>query len=299
MLRNKIYWTILLLALLSVFVGLYFFSKDENKLISSKAEQESVQIDNSIEVSVVKSRKEVANQRQLEVLETQSQNYNEDPAVDSLIAINLFAECIKYFKPVKSIGIMQVTEKKYTPKQQKYLDKYHRHCEEVKRKQPQYFEKDIYTRILELNNKPVVNELGALISKVFKPFDTYDDIDIPKSIKLIKQSHPDVMILGYKLLGQKFKTEILLPEMKDYLNSYQSQYVESISEWGQLLYACNHGANCAENSGILIRLCQANEAFCVGNINDIIQSKMSHGQRNDISLAEQYFVNLYNLKNKE
>jgi hypothetical protein len=291
MLKNK---TVLLVGLLFILIFIYFFISKETKNNSLTPDDRlKPHLQNQTKSKVKESIPKKANQKQLKILDSSSQVYNEDPAVDSLIALTLFRECIKYFKPVKSIGVFTVVEKKYSEKQQTYIDTYHQHCEQLKKKQPQYFDKDIYTIIMQLNKKPIVNELGQLISNTINPYANYDNIDIPKSLKLIKQSHPDVMILGYKLLGLKYKAEILVPDIKAFLGSSHSKYVDSVIEYGQLLYACNHGANCSQNSGVLIQLCQSNEDFCLNSFDEILSNKISEGQRNDILLVEQYFSQLY------
>lgn len=290
MLNNKRNFILGFLLILIVLLVIIFLPKEKkDKIVSLETEtkpnlQQKPSNKDNISIS------EKLNQRQLKVSDENIKVYSEDPVVDSLISITLFAECIDYIKPIESLGMMTRTKKEYSKTQQKYLDKYHQYCDELQKKQPQYFEKDIFSSILDLKKKHATNKLGKLI---IRSFSDYGDIDIQESLRLIKQGHPDLMILGYKLLGKKYNEKVLIPQMKQFLGSNHTKYVDSISYFGQLQYACNHGADCGKNSGFLIGLCRSNEYYCLDSFKEIVDTRMSQGQLKDILLAEQFFTNLY------
>ncbi len=221
------------------------------------------------------------------------QIYDKDPVVNEYIFLSKYQNCMVYFKPVKSLGVIKVAPKKYTKKQQKRLDEFFEFCEQEKIMHPSFFEKDIFSTLMNVNQAKAQSPLGELIAKEYV---ARANQELQKIYQTLKKGHPNIMLNAINLLGIGFTRDVFYPSLEEILRTHDAKHIKLVADYAQKLYACNYGADCGENSSLMINYCKLNEDFCVTTYKEMLKDRLSFAQQADIKLVYQVYSSFFDKK---
>jgi len=301
---NKKFLILIVATLVATAVLYYIININSEVNIRSKSEP----IDKEQNVSepsktVIETKINVINESSLQVTSDteesniQTHQFHQDSVLDYKIASSKFNNCIEYFNPVKSFGSLKKSKAQLSDKQKRVVDKHHLYCESIKDQYPYYFSRDLLSGFLQADpNYNVLSGYDKFSEKKFK--DTFENLK-NKSVKL---SEVDVFDIGndnaYSIIGvhKSLRTlfkEKIYPELRVIIGGDDQKYLTNIVEYAEYKIACDLGADCGDNSNMMVNYCRKNDFNCGLSFMQMYQTRISNGQQLDIIAVENYLLELF------
>jgi hypothetical protein len=276
--KTSLYSLVFLIALFS-----FLFLQNKEKLI--KPINPTQQIVQKTSNTKSKPKRRISTKTDIDINESETiietTIFSDDPFIDQHIMKHKFRYCIN------QVNID--TDKKDKTKQEKMLHKYNLYCNKIMKKHPEFRLADKHWN--DTSKKPVPNSyLGKLFSD--NEFYKSPDYDIKRIIKEVKNISPDLLLAEQYI----FMFEYMMNtnhSLMEILQSHQLDYVSTIANYAQDLYACRNGADCGQNSTLMLTHCMKNKNFCMSDYELLIKTKLTQGQQADVVLAYKFYEKFF------
>ncbi len=215
--------------------------------------------------------------------------YNEDSSVDKLLIYLKYQYCFDLMSPKtinSSLRLSNAFNKSSSEKKNIRLKEYRKICEEVSQQHPEFSFKKEFS-FSDLNSANATSSFGKqLFDKNFGKNEAYHLSD---KISDIKSVNADLFLSGNFLFYMDFQ-EVFQWDLYDLLHSNNPDYVRTIYNYAQDLYACRQGAACGKYSTLVLTKCIMNDAFCVEDFETLVKTQLTIGQQADIGIAYNYLL---------
>jgi len=177
---------------------------------------------------------------------------------------------------------------KWTPIQKQYIEQTKKTCSSIKEQFPEF---ETYIDTDPPHQR--LNQAQSILAEYLdiNKFDFTDD-EAKDYLATVGQNYPD-LIPNSLMRTRAFNKSIVIPNLKDLIQSENDQYIYRIESLAINLFACQQGANCNNTSQIMNSYCLIEENFCVDNFLILFNTRLSPGVKADVQLALGYIKTIY------
>ena len=218
--------------------------------------------------------------------------FNEDPFIDKLIIYSKYQYCFDLLSPQttnSSLRLTYVYNKSSGEQKKRHLKEYRKICDKVAQQYPEYYLEKGFS-FKHLTNLNATSVFGKRLHDI--QFSQGENYTLSNKITDIKNTSPDLFLSINYLFYMDFN-EVFKWDLYELLQTNNSDYIWTIYNYAQDLYACHQGADCGRYSTVVINKCILNDAFCVNDFETIVKMKLTKGQQADIAITYEYLMGVF------
>lgn len=213
--------------------------------------------------------------------------YNEDPVIDKWLIYSKYQYCFDILSPKTVNSTLRFSNPFNKTSQEKKkirLKEYRNICEKLEQQHPEFSFKKKFSS----NNLNIENTTTSVGERLFGFYSgNSDSYSLHEKISDIKSVGVDLLLSGNYLLYNDFQ-QVFQWDLENLLRSNNVDYVRTIYNYAQDLYACRQGAECGKYSTVILTKCIMNDAFCVDDFEELVNSKLTSGQQADLLIVYNY-----------
>ncbi|MCF6318536.1 MAG: hypothetical protein L3J83_04520 [Proteobacteria bacterium] len=174
-------------------------------------------------------------------------------------------------------------------KKKQRLKEYHDICKKIAKQHPQHSFDEGFD-FSKMSNEKYTDTLGKkMLDETYFNSENYALTD---KVAYIKRVGADLLLAANYLFYLDFD-ETFKRDLYDLLQTNNHDYVMTIYNYAQNLYACRHGAECGKYSSVVLEKCIQNDAFCVDDFETLVKTSLTAGQQADIDIAYRYLLQMF------